>query len=62
MRPSESEPRQDEIEAFVSDEERQVLSDPSVPDEVKAEILDRLERYQAGDVDQLRAEDARNES
>lgn len=61
MRPPENEPVQTDIEMVVTDEERQALDDPNVPEEVKAEIVERLERFRQADLEQARAEDAGNE-
>ncbi len=60
MQPPENEPTQEEIDALLTGEERQVLDIPGVPDEVKAEIQDALERREEDDLEQERAEDARN--
>lgn len=61
MRPPDNEPVQAQIEMVVTDEERQALEDPDVPEEVKAEIVERLERFRQADLAQARAEDAGNE-
>jgi hypothetical protein len=61
MHAPENEPVQQDIERLVTDEERQALADPAVPDDVKAEIMDRLNRFRESDIDESRAEDARNE-
>lgn len=60
MQPPENEPTQEEIDALGTGEDRQVLEIPSVPDDVKAEIQEQLERREEDDLDQERAEDARN--
>jgi len=60
MQSSENEPTQEEIDALVTGEDRQVLEIPSVPDDVKAEIQEQLERREDDDLDQERAGDARN--
>ena len=60
MQPPENEPTQEEIDALVTGENRQVLEIPSVPDDVKAEIQEQLERREEDDLDQEQAEDARN--
>jgi len=57
MRP-EDEPEQKEIESIVTDEERRALEDPAVPDDVKSEIAERLERYRERDLEQIQAEDS----
>ena len=51
MRPSD-EPIEDEVEEVLSDEERQVLERPDVPDEVKTEIDERQERRREEDPSQ----------
>ncbi|MGZ5173136.1 MAG: hypothetical protein ACXWCW_03230 [Burkholderiales bacterium] len=52
---------QKEIEALVTDEERRVLMDSDVPEEVKTEIVERLDSFRESDLEQERAEDAGNE-
>jgi hypothetical protein len=44
MRPPDNEPRPEELETLFEGEERSLLDNPAVPDEVKAEVTDRLER------------------
>ncbi len=61
MWPTENEPAQEAIEALVTDEERDVLMNPDVPDDVKDEIRERLDSFHESDLEQERAEDARNE-
>ena len=61
MRPTDMEPEQSELENFLDDEERTLLDDPSVPDDVKAEIRERLERFRERDLEAERAEDAGNQ-
>jgi len=56
MRAPDDEPVQQQIEALVTDEERRTLDDPNVPDDVKNEIRERLERFSASDLDQERPE------
>lgn len=56
MQPPENDPSQNEIEAIDTDEERQALADPIVPDDVKAEIMERLERFKESDLDQERSD------
>jgi len=58
MRPPENEPPQEEIEHLLTDEERRLLNDPSVPDDVKAEIMERLERFEESDLEEKQADDA----
>jgi hypothetical protein len=45
-----------ELEALLSDEERHVLGEPDVPDEVKAEIMTRLEQRRQADLEAEAAE------
>ena len=54
-------PRPAEIEALCTDEERQLLSDPDVPDEVKNEIRERLDLLHAVDAEHEHSEDEREE-
>lgn len=61
MRPSETEPAQRDIEALVTDEERRALAQPDVPEEVKSEISERLERFAEEDAAQYEREDAGNQ-
>jgi hypothetical protein len=53
----ENEPGQKAIEAFVTSEERALLADDDVPDEVKAEILERLKSFETADLAEAGAED-----
>lgn len=61
MRPSETEPAQRDIEALVTDEERRALAQPDVPEEVKSEISERLERFAEEDAAQYERVDAGNQ-
>ena len=45
MRPPDNEPDSEELEELVDDEDRELLGKPDVPDEVKAEITERLDRF-----------------
>jgi hypothetical protein len=45
MRPPLNEPDDQELEELVDDEDRDLLGKPDVPDDVKAEITDRLARF-----------------
>jgi hypothetical protein len=45
MRPPDNEPDSEEIETLLDDEDRRVLDRPDVPDDVKSEITERLERW-----------------
>ena len=55
MRPDD-EPVQQQIEALVTGEERRALDDPDVPDDVKNEIRERLERFSTSDLERQRQE------
>lgn len=59
MRPSENEPVERDIEALCTDEERRILQDPNVPEDVKNEIRERLDTFQDLDAEHEHAEDAR---
>jgi hypothetical protein len=54
----EGEPLPQELEKLLTDEERQVLDEPDTPDEVKAEIVERLERRREQELDALREDGA----
>lgn len=58
MRPNEKEPQDPEIEALVTDEERRLLENPDVPDDVKTEIGERLDTFHEVDAEHEHAEDA----
>jgi hypothetical protein len=45
MRPPENEPDSEELENLLDDEDRRLLEKPDVPDEVKSEVSERLERW-----------------
>ncbi len=45
MRPPDNEPGPEELESLFEDEERSLLENPAVPDDVKAEVTERLDRY-----------------
>ena len=51
------EPLTQELERLLTDEERDALSREGVPDEVRAEIFERLERRRELDLEQAEAED-----
>jgi hypothetical protein len=44
MRPPENDSTTDEFETLLDDEDRELLERPDVPDDVKAEVTERLER------------------
>jgi hypothetical protein len=52
MRPPDNEPDSEEIETLLDDEDRGVLERPDVPDDVKSEISERLERFHEEDLDE----------
>lgn len=54
------EPSQEELEVLIDSEERDVLEDAEVPDDVKGEIAERLESYRQADREAEQAEDAGN--
>jgi len=45
-----------ELEELLTDEERRVLGEPGVPDDVKAEIMTRLEQRRQADLEEEAAE------
>lgn len=45
----DNEPLQQQIDALVTGEDQRALDDPNVPDEVKNEIRERLDRRSAVD-------------
>ncbi|HET9096771.1 MAG TPA: hypothetical protein VFN37_08920 [Candidatus Baltobacteraceae bacterium] len=51
------EPLPQELERLLTDEERDALSRASVPDEVRAEIFERLERRSQTEREEEQAED-----
>jgi hypothetical protein len=60
MRPTDMEPVQEELEALLDDEDRELLAEIDVPDDVKVEIDERLERFREEKLETERAEDAGN--
>lgn len=58
MRPTDEEPDQPEIEKLLTGEERRLIEKPEVPEDVKAEILERLEGFDESDLERERREDA----
>lgn len=58
MRPTDIEPAQEELEALLDHEEQELLDAIDVPDEVKVEIDERLERFRESDLEAERAEGA----
>ena len=51
------EPLDQELDRLLTDEERDVLTHPNVPDEVRSEIYERLERRRTLERDSAQAED-----
>jgi len=45
MRPPDNESNPHELESLVDAEDRALLDKPSVPDDIKAEITERLDRH-----------------
>ncbi len=45
MRPPDNDPGPEELEALLEGEERSLLDNPAVPDDVKAEVTERLDRH-----------------
>lgn len=56
MRPRDQEPVEGEIEKVLSDEERSVVRKRDVPDDVKSEVQERLERFEETDLERQRGE------
>lgn len=52
MRPPENEPDSEEMRTLLEDEERGLLDKPEVPDEVKSEVNERLERVHEKELDE----------
>ncbi len=52
MRPPEKNPNTDEFERLLDDEDRELLEKPDVPDDVKAEVTERLERRHEDELDE----------
>jgi hypothetical protein len=52
MRPPDNEPDSQELEALLDDEDRQLLDNPTVPDDVKAEVTERLDRFSDEDLEE----------
>lgn len=51
------EPLPEELDRLITDEERDVLARPGVPDEVRAELFERLERRRDLEREEEQAED-----
>jgi hypothetical protein len=58
MRPSDNEPLQEELETLTDEQERALLEDPELPEDVKSEIEERLERFADEDLESEIAEGA----
>jgi hypothetical protein len=52
MRPPENEPDSQELETLLDDEDRALLENPNVPDDVKSEVAERLERLHDEDLEE----------
>ncbi len=52
MQPPDNDPGSDELEGLRDEEDRRLLDNPSVPDDVKSEVADRLERHHDEAVDE----------
>lgn len=51
------EPLPQEVDTLLTNEERDALARPGVPDDVRAEIFERLERRRETEIDEEQAED-----
>jgi hypothetical protein len=51
MRPTGNEPPDEDLDALLSDEDRRTLERPDVPEEVKREIFERLERRRTAELE-----------
>ena len=49
-----NEPTTDELEALLVDEERTVVEKPEVPDDVRSELLEDIERRHEREIDEER--------
>jgi hypothetical protein len=49
MRPPENEPDSEQIESLLDEEEQKLLDRPDVPDDVKSELTERIERRHEAD-------------
>ncbi len=58
MYPPENEPPESAIEIIQEDEERSTLRRPFVPDDVRAELVDRLDRSEEEELDALRGDNS----
>jgi len=56
MRPTDLEPTAPELEVFLEDEELRVAEELEVPDDVKEEILQNIERRHEADIEEEQAE------
>ena len=52
MRPPHDEPDSEELESLLDDEDRGLLDNPSVPDDVKAEVTERLDRWRDEEIEE----------
>lgn len=58
IRPTDREPTAAELEAFLEDEELRVALEPEVPEDVKEEILQNVERRHKADIEDEQADGA----
>jgi len=56
MRPTDLEPTAAELEVLLEDEELRVAEELEVPDDVKEEILQNIERRHEADIEEEQAE------
>ncbi|MBV8344750.1 MAG: hypothetical protein JO190_07125 [Candidatus Eremiobacteraeota bacterium] len=49
MRPPENEPGPEELRELLDEEESKLLDQPEIPDDVKSELTERLERRREAD-------------
>jgi hypothetical protein len=52
MRPPENEPSPEELQHLLDEEERGILKRADVPDDVKSEVSERLERSDEDDLEE----------
>ncbi len=56
MRPRDHEPVEKDLEDVLNDEERSAVRKSGIPDDVKAEVDERLKRFEDLDRDQARGD------
>lgn len=52
MRPPDNDPGSNELDDLRDEEDRRLLDNPSVPDDVKSEVAEQLERHHDETVDE----------